>query len=288
MIYGLAAAFGWGFADFFAAMAGRRMGSIATVVLGQSISAVFMTIVLLATGTAVDPIASIAWVAVLNGVFTAVAYSAHYRALELGPVAVVSPLSAGYAVVGVALAIVILGERPSPIALLGGAVVVVGAFLVSTDLRALREGIHERPPGLPWAIVSTIAFGVAGFLLAYASKHVGWVLGLWASRVAQIVCYTPLFAARRHDLARLRTAAMATVGFAVLAGMADILGVTTYAAGAESGYVSIVLAASAVFPLIAVALSIAVLHERLVTNQWVGVGAVVLGLLLLGLGSVSG
>ena len=288
MIYGLVAALGWGFADFFAAMAGRRMGSIATVVLGQTISAVFMTAVLLATGTEVAPLTTIAWVVVLNGFFTAVAYGAHYRALELGPVAVVSPISAGYVVVGVALAIIVLGERPDPIAFLGAAVVVAGAFLVSTDLHAWREGIRERPPGLPWAIVSTIGFGVAGFMLAYGSKHVGWVLALWASRVAQIVFYTPLFAARRHEVVRLRTATKVTVAFAVGAGVADILGVTTYAAGAEAGYVSIVLAASAVFPLIAVALSIGMLHERLVTNQWVGVAAVVLGLALLGLGSVSG
>ena len=45
------------------------------------------------------------------------------------------------------------------------------------------------------------------------------------------------------------------------------------------------LAASAVFPLIAVLLSHVTLHERLATNQYVGVGFVVLGLLMLGLGS---
>ena len=44
------------------------------------------------------------------------------------------------------------------------------------------------------------------------------------------------------------------------------------------------LAASAVFPLIAVALSIVVLHERLVPNQVVGIALVVVGLLLLGVG----
>jgi uncharacterized membrane protein len=68
------------------------------------------------------------------------------------------------------------------------------------------------------------------------------------------------------------------------AGAADILGVTTYAAGAEAGYLTIVLAASAIFPMIAVLLSIRYLHERLVPNQYVGIGLVVGGLLLLGFG----
>ena len=52
------------------------------------------------------------------------------------------------------------------------------------------------------------------------------------------------------------------VGFALLAGAADILGVATYSIGAERGDVSILLASSAVFPLIAVVASFVWLHER--------------------------
>jgi uncharacterized membrane protein len=39
-----------------------------------------------------------------------------------------------------------------------------------------------------------------------------------------------------------------------------------------------------VFPLVAVVLSLLLLHERLVANQIVGIGLVVGGLLMLGLG----
>jgi uncharacterized membrane protein len=74
---------------------------------------------------------------------------------------------------------------------------------------------------------------------------------------------------------------------ALLAGAADIVGVVSLSVGAERGDNSIVLAASAVFPLIAVALSIVVLHERLVPNQVVGIALVVLGLLLLGVGAAG-
>lgn len=191
MIFGLAAALGWGLADFGGAVAGRRIGSVATVIVGQLLSVAFMTVVLVVSGEAVAPAGAIVgWIA-LNGIFTATAYLTHYRALELGPVAVVSPIGATYAVVGVALAIVVLGERPDPTELLGAAVTVLGVMLVSTDLRKLRAGTHGVPPGLPWAIASAAGFGVAAFLLGYASKEVGWVTGLWASRMAQVACYVP-------------------------------------------------------------------------------------------------
>ena len=66
----------------------------------------------------------------------------------------------------------------------------------------------------------------------------------------------------------------------------DLFGVAMFAAGAHvrPGFVSIVLVASAIFPLIAVLLSVIYLHERPVINQIVGAVVVVAGLVFLGLG----
>jgi drug/metabolite transporter (DMT)-like permease len=282
VIFGLSAAVGWGLADFFGAVAGRRIGALSAVISGQLLSAAFMTVLLLVTGVSLAPLADSIWLLVLNGAVAAFAYATHYKALELGPVAVVSPIGAGYAVVGVVLAIAILGERPGALALTGAGIAVVGVALVSTDLKKLRDGIENRVPGLPWAVAAAIAFGVAGFLLGWVSQRAGWIPGLWGSRVAQVAFYVPLAAAFRGDLRRLR--AGAGLWIALLAGAADLLGVVSFAAGSERGFVSIVIAASAVFPLIAIVLSILVFEERVVANQVAGIVLVVGGLLLLGLG----
>jgi uncharacterized membrane protein len=282
VIFGLTAALGWGLADFFGAMAGRRIGSIGAVMSGQLLSALFITVVLIATGTSVAPLGPDVWLVVLNGTAAAFAYLTHYKALELGPIAVVSPIGAGYALVGVALAMVILDERPSGLALIGAAIAVAGVALVSTDLRKLRDGIANPLPGLPWAIAAAIGFGVAGFLLGWISDRAGWIAGLWGSRLAQIAFFLPLVVVFRKELARVRLGV--GLWIALLAGAADIVGVVAFSAGSVRGLNSIVLAASAVFPLIAVALSVVVFEERLVANQIVGVVLVVGGLLLLGVG----
>jgi drug/metabolite transporter (DMT)-like permease len=282
VIFGLAAAVGWGLADFFGAVSGRRIGAIGAVMSGQLLSAVFMTALLIVTGESVEPLRSDVWLLVLNGAFAAFAYTTHYKALELGPVAVVSPIGAGYAVVGVALAMVVLGERPSALALTGAGIAVLGVALVSTDLKKLRRGIKNDLPGLPWAVAAAISFGVAGFLLGWISDRAGWIPGLWGSRVAQIAFYLPLVFVFRRELSRLRPGFGLWV--ALLAGAADLLGVVTFSAGSERGLNSIVLAASAVFPLIAVTLSVIVFKERIVANQVVGIVLTVGGLLLLGLG----
>ena len=282
MIFGLMAALGWGLADFTGAVAGRRMGSLPTVMVAQLLSAGAMTVFMIEGGHDPGVLAPYVGFVMLNGLASGGAYLSHYRALQLGPVAVVSPIGAAYAVVGVALAVIVLGERPGLPALVGGLITVVGVMLTSTDLAKLRAGTHTRPPGLPWAIVSAVLFGVGGFFLGYFAQEVGWVPGLWASRCAQVVMFTVISIARRREFDHV--AWNAGLVLALASGAADLLGVATYSIGASRGLLSIVLIASAVFPLIAVALSVTLLHERPVPNQYVGIVLVVSGLLVLGLG----
>ena len=283
MIYGLLAALGFGLADFEGALAGRRIGSLWTVMLGQALSAIVITGILLWSGHSLAPLGPVVGLVALNGITAAAAYQTHYHALELGPVAVVSPIGGLYAVVGVALSVVFLGERPGAIALVGSGIAVVGVTLVSTDLRQFRAGMRGVARGVPWALVSAVAFGVAGFLLGYLAQRAGWIVGLWSSRVAQVACYIPLAFVARPGLPKRSD--RRGIAIALVAGVADIVGVIGLSVGAERGFVSVTIAASAVFPLVAVVLSILILRERLVPNQIVGIGLVVGGLLLLGLGA---
>jgi uncharacterized membrane protein len=283
VIFGLLAALGFGLADFEGAIAGRRIGSLWTVILGQTLSAIVMTVVFVASDSSASVLGPFFGFVALNGICAAAAYQTHYRALELGPVAVVSPIGSAYAVIGVLLAVVFLHERPGVLALVGSVVTVGGVALVSTDLRDLRAGLRGVAPGVPWALVSAVAFGLAGFLLGYLSQQAGWVAGLWASRTAQVVCYIPLAILARKQLPRIRDRRGLT--FAFVAASADIVGVIGLSVGSERGFISVTLAASAVFPLVAVILSFVILRERLVANQFVGIALVVGGLLMLGFGS---
>jgi uncharacterized membrane protein len=126
-------------------------------------------------------------------------------------------------------------------------------------------------------------FGIGGFLLGYLSQRVGWVVGLWASRMGQLVAFSCYAALRRSEITGIGKNRMTAAAVGI--GVADLFGVIAYASGAAKGFISIVLTASAVFPLIAVVLSIVLLHERPVPNQYAGIALVIVGLLLLGLGA---
>ena len=103
--------------------------------------------------------------------------------------------------------IVVLGERPSALAMIGIGCSIVGAVLVSTDITAMRAGLRQHPPGLWWAVASAIGFGVAGFTLGVVSQKTGsgrwrpsrrggrwsWRSCRWRSRVAasSLACARP-------------------------------------------------------------------------------------------------
>jgi drug/metabolite transporter (DMT)-like permease len=284
VIYGLLAALGWGTTDFLGAVSGRRMGSLPALATSQIAGTTLAAILFILHGTGLGPLDGLWWFVLANGAIAMTAYALHYRALELGPVAVVSPVGAGYAVVGFSLAVVLLGERPGGLAIVGGLITIAGVVLVSTNLPALRAGLHGKPPGLWWAFGSSLGFGVAGLLLGVIARDSqDWVVTLLSTRLALLAAFAPLLVARRRTFHRLRGAGGKPYLVAAVAGLFDLLGVAAYSAGAGRGYLSVVLAASAIFPMIAVALSIMYLRERLVFNQYVGVVAVVGGLLLLAL-----
>ena len=267
MIYGLVAALGFGLADFEGAIAGRRIGSLWTVILGQTLSAIVMTVVFIATDAALSVLGPVIGFVVLNGIArpSPIRRTTGRSNWDRSPS---SHRSVGVRRRRRAARGRLLGRAPGTIALVGTVVTVAGVALVSTDLRELRAGIHGVARGVPWALVSTVSFGLAGFLLGYLSQQVGWVAGLWASRTAQVICYIPLAFVARSQLPQIRDRRGLT--FAFIAAVADIVGVIGLSVGSERGFVSVTLAASAVFPLVAVVLSLLILHERLVPNQFAG------------------
>lgn len=295
MIFGLGAALGWGLADLFAAVSGRRIGSWATVVISQLCSAVAITIVLVIAQPDLGELGGVVWWVVPSSVLAAGAYLTLYRALELGPVAVISPVLASYAVIPVLLAVVLLGESLRGLQVAGVIVTILGAVLTSTDARALRAGTHTMPAGLRWGIASAFLFGIVTYVLGWASQRAGWLPTLWLARVTTATIFgvsaivVLVVKGRRRDPVAGRPAVGASsvgasaVAFAMMLGMVDLAGTMSYARGAEIGLIAIVTAVSATYPLIPVFGGVALFGERPAPNQYFGVAMVIAGLMLLAL-----
>jgi drug/metabolite transporter (DMT)-like permease len=285
VIWGLGAALGWGLADLFAAFSGRRIGSWATLVLAQFAAAIVMAVVVVVLRPSWDGFGEVAPWLLGNTVFVVGAYLALYHALEVGRIAVISPVLASYAVIPVLLAVILLDESLSAVQIAAIAITILGAVLTSTDLRALREGTHTMPKGLPWAVAAAVLFGVATYTLGWAAQHASPVPVLWLTRTSAAVVFAVgalFFRVRRGFALTRRPLPLAALGLAFALGSVDVGGTLSYVHGASVGLVSIVTAVSATYPLIPVFGGIKLFGEWPSTTQYAGVAMVVAGLVLLG------
>jgi drug/metabolite transporter (DMT)-like permease len=281
MIYGLGAALGWGLADFGVALVSRRIGSFVTLVVAQLAGIVLFTVLLALPAFRLPHWHPGLLVLPLIGVLGALSYVSFYRALELGPIALVSPIAAGYAAIVIGLALVFLGERVPALALVGAGLIIVGVILASIDLRLpTEEGPGQN--GLLFAVLAMAGFGVGAFLIGALAKDAGWFGAIYLSRLGSAATLLIIVAATdRSGFASTRWTAMAP---ALLLGVLDIAGFAAYARGGELGHVSITAAASVSYPLIPILGGVLYFRERPAATQALGVALVIGGLVILAFG----
>jgi drug/metabolite transporter (DMT)-like permease len=282
MIYGFGAAFAWGSADFGVALVSRRIGSFTTLVLAN-LAGVLVFSILVATPAASLPLFHPALLVLpLIGVSGALTYLAFYRALQLGPIALVSPIAAGYAAIVIALSLVFLKEHVAAMALGGAAITIAGVVLASTDLRRLPIERRRARAGVFFALLAMLGFGVGAFLIGVFAPGTGWFGTIYLSRLGSAATLAVILAARGRG--GLTFAGVGRAASAMAIGLLDIGGFALYARGTEVGRVSITAAASVIYPLIPILVGVLYLRERPAPNQWVGVAAVGAGLVLLAMG----
>lgn len=94
-------------------------------------------VLLLATGQFVAPeqISGRTWTfLVLSGLGTGASWLCYFRALKLGPAALVAPVDKLSVVLVAFFGVLVLGERPSPTGWLGIAMIGCGAVLIATKI----------------------------------------------------------------------------------------------------------------------------------------------------------
>ena len=270
----------WGFADYAAALSARRVGAVRTAFGMQATGLVSFAIALFAFGgwPALEP--DEVPYALALGVLGVVSITALYRALALGPVAVVAPVVASYVAVTVLLVVVFLGERLTGPQLAAATVTFVGVVLTSTDGRRLRATLGRPVPGVRIGLVATVGFGFWGAVFAAATRAYPWPAMILLLRMTSVVVVGVFVLARGFDLRAFRDRRALALATAV--GVLDTFANALFALGIGSGYASITATGSGAYPIIPAVLGVVALGERPAPNQYLGIVVLVCGLAALG------
>jgi drug/metabolite transporter (DMT)-like permease len=260
----LAAAVSWGLADFLAGLASRRVSVPVVLLLVESGGLIVIAAVAVLSGASFFTQASDFWSAVAGGLAGVMGLGCFYRALAIGTMSVVAPISSA----GVALPVVVgivTGNRPSAVTALGLVAIVAGVVLASREEHDDAEAAADARAAIGLALLSAVGFG--GFFAltdAPADASVPWTL---------VICRSAALPFIAMVIARIRPAlpgGRLALGLAAV-GCVDLLATALIAIANTKGDLSVVSVLGGMYPVITVLLAAAVLHERVRAPQLLGI-----------------
>jgi drug/metabolite transporter (DMT)-like permease len=261
--------------DFLGGLMTRRMAVLAVICVSQTAGlAVIATAVAVAGESAPDaafiPYASLAGLAGVCGL------AAFYRALAVGKMSVVAPISSMAVLVPVVVGVA-TGDRPSAVQGLGAVLGIVGIVLASRESVEEAESDTRVATGVGLALLSGLGFGSFFALMDVAADHDP----LWANLVNRgtslslavlaVLIFRPSF----RGLGRPEIPVLASIG--VLEMTANV----SFAFAATEGLLSLTSIISSLYPVVVVVLSWLLLHERLEGSQKAGIAAALVGVALI-------
>ena len=300
IILGLTAALFWGVSDFTARAVTQRIGTYRTLFFMQFVGLVGLGIYLIISGTLAHLLGSTNWqdwawallVALLN-IFSTLAL---YRSFEIGVLTIVSPIAASSAALTVLLAF-LSGETISEFRAIGISAAMVGVVLAATQFGTLTEAPVEmfapveeqsamlprpsrkrRARGVGLAGLAAIGYGLTFWLLGfYVAPKLGGVTPIWLIRLLT-PCVLTLGVLPTGQSIRLPKG---KVWWLILTiGVLDTAAFVCATIGLTTDQVSVVSVLASLFSAITVILAWIFLREKLAWNQWLGIGIIFLGIVL--------
>ncbi len=272
MVLGLASGLSWGVADFLGGLASRRAAAFAVVALSQAAGLVVALVAAAAVRPDLPP-PDKALLGAAAGLAGVIGLMAFYRALSIGSMSVIAPISALGAIVPVVVDLA-AGDAPAALVLAGMFVALAGAALV-----ARAPGPASRA-GTGLAVVAALGFGGFFSLLAEAADGESALWSLISARSASVPIALLVCLGVGASLALRGRVLLMTAAAGVLDAAANLM----FAAGSQRGLTSVVAVLGSLYPVTTVALAAVVLHERLGRLQTVGAGFALAGVAMIAAG----
>jgi drug/metabolite transporter (DMT)-like permease len=266
----------YGIADYCGGRASRSAPSILVSLIGQLTGLFAALTVVLVIGTPWPPIIQLLW-GVTAGVATAFSLAAFYRALSLGSMTVVAPITAVLSAVLPVTFGFLRGERPAPL-VYGGIALAVAAIALVSGAFGHRPTISHRT-AIRYAALAGFGFALIFIALGETTRATGiWPVVI--SRVVSVALWIGVLATTRVRL----DASSSVRNLAAAAGLLDISANVLYLFAVRRGLLSIVVVIAALYPVSTVALALTLDKERVSRAQVVGMVMAVGALVVISVG----
>ena len=271
IIFGLLSAFSYGYADFVGALAAKKVRAISVTTISFAFGLLIATALSFVVG------ANFSQAAVTSGIYagiaSGIAISCRYAALALGPISIVSPLTAVISAIIPVIFDLATGAELGPFALVAIALVLVAvvlvAFVPGQDFRlpSLRALIYSVGAGLGFAGIFVFLDGApsdSGLATLIVMRIVGVALMLAGLAYA-------FFRYRPRQFLEKEIFGRSLIWLVLLAGSGDVLGNVFFLVATRAGELAIAAVLTSLYPVGTILLARIVLKERIAKSQSLGI-----------------
>ncbi|MEK9987054.1 MAG: DMT family transporter [Aquiluna sp.] len=284
ILFGLLSAFSYGYADFVGALAAKKVRALAVTTVAFVFGLGIATFLSLFFGASYN--LNVFQIGIYAGICSAAAITFLYAALALGPISIVSPLTAVLSAMIPVVFDVISGQQLSSFA-----VVAIALILVAVVLVAFIPGADVRLPSLRAVLYSVGAgVGFAGIFLFLDMTPEGTGLGvLVVMRVvglllmgAGLVALLLLGKSKVYVEREIFTKSL--LPLVLLAGLGDVTGNVFFMIATSSGALAVAAVLTSLYPVGTILLARVFLKERIALSQNIGIALAIGACALLAVG----
>jgi drug/metabolite transporter (DMT)-like permease len=278
IIFGLLAMLGYGVTDFFSSVITKRDNAVRVTFWYFLISGVALAIGALVFFQ-IPQISAYEWILLaITSVFSAAGLITFYRALRIGKLSIVAPISSAWSIVPFLAGALLLGEPLGIVQVVGILVVIIGTVLASFSFKELKKmKLTTLAPGAGYAIATLLIWGVFYTTIGVLSKEIGWIYAIAIVTLGSALAIF-LFSFRNVGSLSFPRKIWWLIGLWILVGTAALI---IYGVGTQYGYISVVGPLAAAAPIVAVAIARVILKERLTLNEALGIALIIIGVLVL-------
>ncbi len=277
-VLALSAAVFYGSADFFGGLTARRANTIATVVVSQFVGLLLLLGALPFLPAAVVSPGDWFW-GVCAGLSGGGGVALLYRALAVGTMAVVAPITAVVSAIIPVLFGFAIGERVGVLTA-GGILLALIAIVMVSQQRSASENDGRRTGRLPAGVLLALLAGVAVGIFLLSLARTTSASGMWPLIVARLTSVTLFALAALVTGKTLRMQRPASIT-ASAGGALDMLANVLMMLAARIGPLSIVVTLVSLYPAGTVILAHFVLGERLSFVQNAGIACALVAVILI-------
>lgn len=270
VVFGLASALAWGAGDFSGGLAAKRAPVFGVLTIGHGAGLLLLIGLALAWGEPLPSAADLGW-GFAAGLAGAVGLASLYRALAVGQMGMVAPVSAVLTAALPALFGVFTEGMPGGLKLAGFGLALVGIWLV-----AGAGAAGQGRDGLGLALLAGCGFGVF-FILVHRAGASAVFWPLVAARLGSLGLVLPVALVRRQ-VQRLDLRLLVPV---LLSGALDVAGNAFFVLAGQAGRLDVAAVLSSLYPASTVLLAALLLGERVVRVQIVGIAAAIAAIVMI-------